>query len=338
MKGSLSCFVNSVRRDLDPSVEFQQTDGEHEKGRIAASDGRGLLPQVSLGKKALVGGGRLRARVAAPTAADRRREKADAPLGSAQGTTKQTYADLDASVMNVNRKRREPRSLEGIGRGLQGIVPERAGRLDRGVLAACKAASHRCGLEGGLCPPGALCSPPPWDFLRHRATPIACLGAAAACSRSSQAAGAAIVSRSATRSSANRACAWAQEWWSPDAARSSDASSNRGCTGPSAVPTTSSPCAAAFSAAATWTPGLNGLETLAPKPKSDIVSYPLLLPCQPAVATEHRRAMNTWTCHYIELIIHARDIRGVYSVGSAEVSPVALRSLFHDTEDSPLFG
>ena len=61
---------------------------------------------------------------------------------------------------------------------------------------------------------------------------------------------------------------WAPAWWSPAAARWSDASSARECTGPSAGLTPSSPCAAAFSAATTRTSGLNGPKPHVQEPKS----------------------------------------------------------------------
>ena len=72
--------------NLDGRGEFQQTDwGEHEKERVSASDGRGLLPALPPGDKAPVGTGRLQARFAGPEeAADRWRKPTADPLGPPQ--------------------------------------------------------------------------------------------------------------------------------------------------------------------------------------------------------------------------------------------------------------
>ena len=69
---------------------FLRTWGEHEKGRITASEGRGLLPAVPPGEKAPVRTGRFQARIAGrEAAAARRREESRDPLGSSQGPVKQ---------------------------------------------------------------------------------------------------------------------------------------------------------------------------------------------------------------------------------------------------------
>ena len=44
------------RGELDGDGEFQRTDREHEKERIVASDGRGLLPALPPGEKATATG------------------------------------------------------------------------------------------------------------------------------------------------------------------------------------------------------------------------------------------------------------------------------------------
>ena len=107
-QGFLVGYVSLLLADLDDSGKLPQTDGEHEKGRIRASDGRGLLPAVPPGDKAPVRTGCLQTRFADQAEkADRWREESGRRSGIGSGNDKVPCRTLSGHRGGCLPERRE---------------------------------------------------------------------------------------------------------------------------------------------------------------------------------------------------------------------------------------